>query len=366
MTTALAKPRAIKSTDRADLKMRQIAARLANEMLLTLEKAAAHNEKTAKYPVPRNSAEAQLASRMGKLSPRQQRKLAQGLMKRAEANAATRAEMYGDLAKIDLNSSRAIAELVKAVPVAASQKMSVGEVDAFRNRLGGDLKPVAATPAFSKLDLRLHKVVCADDTDLFLEFEGKDEILLDVIATAANGDSTVAPRTDLGQFKDGQNRVFATPKTLATFDLTGSQPPIAMLATIVMTEKDFGDSSQFINLILEQLEVLVKDRVDDFITEQLGGSSGSGKTGVTARALNIPPVLLPIITTLIAMAVEKIFDAIAQIFGDEIFQPQILPIAIASLTEPFPDGNSDSAEETIEFEGFKGLYKIIVDWRVRL
>jgi hypothetical protein len=364
MTTALAQPRAIKSTDRADLKMRQIAARLANEMLLTLEKAAAHNERTAKYPVPRNSAEAQLASRMGKLSPRQQRKLSRGLMKRVEANAATRAEMYGDLARVDLNSGRAIAELVKTVPIAASQKMRVGEVDAFRNRLGGDLKPVAATPAFSKLDLRLHKVVCTDDTDLVLEFEGKDEILLDVIATAANGDSTVAPRTDLGQFKDGQNRVFATPKTLATFDLSGVQPPVALLATVIMTEKDFGDSSQFINLILEQLETLVKDRVDDFITEQLGGTAG--KTGTTARALNIPPVLIPVITTLIAMAVEKVFDAIAQIFGDEIFPPQILPIAIPSLTEPFPDGNTDSAEETIEFEGFKGLYKIVVDWRVRL
>jgi len=333
----------------ADPKLRKVFARVARELKLSIEKVAAHHANPNAFPLPPdpNSAERILAARFSALPQSFQDRAGAVTLERLNVPVAARQRRFGDLAAVNLKSGVAIGAQVRDLPQPADLKFTQEQWAA----IVGPILTATTRPSLTKLELRLHKVRCVDETGgWFGEKVGNDEIDLGGTAVDETGDTHTITKFRVGSnFDDGEQVVYAPPRQFTLFDLSeGTAYPKSYFVTLVLAEADMGGLSDFLNNLLAK----VREKVTAALIAAFGGlGSSGGPVGA-------------IIGAGVGYVVGKVFDWLARVWSDDIFKPVTASVNIASLNAQWPGGRTDSPEVIATFSGHDGKYEVTYDWRM--
>lgn len=348
-------------TDLADPKLRGIAMRIVKEMELAVQKTVAHKAEPANFPLPQdpNSVEQIVQSRFQKLHPAQQQLAVAKILPLVKANNAIRSKAFGNLAHVDLRSAIPVAKQAADLPFPEELKMSLATLQKIADVHGQVVQTnpggVVVQPTTDKLELRIHKVRCVDETgkdfNPFGDEPGSDEISLGGTTVDESGDTEKVVEFKVGDFDDGDVKNFSPPRRFTSFDLReGTDFPKSYFVTFVLAEKDFGDGlGDFLNRLLEQ----VKQKVIAALAAVVGGTIGASGGPIGAA-----------IGTVVGFVVGKVFEFFKSVFADDIFPPKTVSVAIPSLAHRFAGGQTDSLDVTTRFVGHDGTYDITYDWRM--
>jgi hypothetical protein len=326
-------------------KVRAIAMRVARQAELGFEKVAAHHAEPARFPLPTQagSLEQILAIRFDKLPESTKKVAGARATARLKASAANRQRRFKDLASINL--AKPIEAQVKALPFPAELKFSSDELRALTTMDGQSATAAAAaTPTTNRLELRIHKVRCVDETGSgFLGELGDDEIDLGGTTVDQSGITRKIPAFRVGSsFDDGEEVSFSPPRRFALFDLNqGKTFPKSYFATLVLAEIDMGGLPDFVNKLYDWIKAKVTEEVT-----KAGGPIG---------------IILPLVVAYVA---DLVFDYFGKLWGDDVFEPGTVSVRIPSLTARWAGGATDGPEQTLTFKGHGGTYQIVYDWRL--
>jgi hypothetical protein len=358
-----------------DPKLLKVITRVTREMELSIEKVAANHAKPTEFPLPDkpNSTEQILAARFKAYPQEFKTRAGAKAMGRINAPAAARKEQLGDLASVNLKARVAIGDQVRAMPMPEALKLkgsdlkkitkahvgvaaAAGADVALAGAGVGAILPGVIGPTvpkkLTKLEMRIHRVKCVDETGSgpFGNI-GNDEIDLGGSAVDETGDVHAIAKFRVGSnFDSGEAIDFTPPRSFTTFDLReGTAFPKSYFVTLVLAEIDNGGLSSFITKLVQK----VKEKVKDALIKVLGdlvGTSG-GPVGI-------------LIGIVAGEVVNRVFDFLGRLWGDDIFPPVMTSVSIASLTARWPGGKTDSPEGVATFKGHGGHYRVAYDWRM--
>src|SRR5262249_46693998 len=151
---------------------------------------------------------------------------------RLNAPADIRAARFGDLIAIDLTKPTAIEAQADALPFPPALKLPSDYLQNLTSRPVENLVASGgpAEPTTTKLELRIHKVKCLDETDGFLGTEaGADEIAMGGTEVDETGDTRkIAPFDVLNAvdgngkaisaFNDNDEKVYSPPSRFTAFN----------------------------------------------------------------------------------------------------------------------------------------------------
>lgn len=349
----------------AHRKLRKLALRVVDELRLAAEKAVAHHEDPQKYPLPQdpNSAEQIFLHRFRELRPEIRQTAAAKTMSFVKASQAVRRKHYGNLANVDLKSPIAIESQVAALPFPEKFKLSVTDLKGLS--LHGDILPasdmlpivgtsrirntLSVLPgSISKLECRIHRVYCADETGVPWQGGelGKDEIYVGGTTIGPSGDTSPVKEFKVRDFNDGDiMQYYPLPRLFATFNLLDSaQWPKSYFVIFVLTEKDQGGLAGFLNGLADKARDQVKAKLIEI---------GTVEGGVVGAAIGVA----------LGIVVDKIFSWLKRTWEDDIFQPINASVELPSLDSRFA-GNTDSPEEIVRFQGHNATYYLTYDWQL--
>jgi hypothetical protein len=342
----------------ADPKLRKLLLRVVREMELSIERVGANHAKPNEFPLPAdlNSTEHILAARFKSLPATVKDRAGSKALESLNASPEARLKRFGDLAKVDLKTNTSVGSQVKRLPLPSGLSFTMEELTAgVTNGVTGGVSALAVNPVpapgskATKLELRLHKVKCVDETGS-TSF-GSDEIDLGGSAVDETGDTHAIAKFRVGSdFDSGEQVTFSPPRQFTRFALTeGTKFPKSYFVTMVLAEIDHGGFPDFLSKLL----VKVKEKVTTLLKEVVGGVIGAsgGPIGV---AIGIA----------VGFVVGKIFDLIGRIWGDDVFPPKTVKVSIPSLNARWPGGKSDSPEGIATFIGHGGKYEVTYDWRM--
>jgi hypothetical protein len=338
-------------TELADPKLRAVAQRVYLTLRLAGEKAVAAHAEPTKYPLGAdpNSAERLFLARFQELPAARQQAAVAKIMTSVKAPQAQRAATYGDLAQVNLSAATVVAAQVQALPFPAALKFSASHLSDLVSLGDGILHDTGLVPqqTHDKLEFRIHKVKCADETDGLLGTEfGEDDIRLGGTAVDESGDTHKIPAFKVGDFDDGDVKTYSPAKRFTSFNLhEGTTFPKSYCVTLVLAEKDWGGVGAFIDKLYEK----VKAKVIEYITKALEGTVGS---------------TIPGLGIIVAWVLRRLVDWIKEWFEDDIFKPVTLVCKVGSLNGTFAGGAISSADRITTFRGHGGKYEVTYDWRL--
>lgn len=340
--------------DVADPALRAIAVRVAREIELGMEKVAASDTEPAKFRLASraDSLERILHGRFAALPQVTRKSASMKAIARIAAPIAVREARFGDLARIDLSRDVGVDEQAAALPLPASLKISKAQFKSMATRLEKDATPGLITQATTdKLEFRIHKVKCLDETNGFLGSEsGDDEIDLGGTTVDESGDTLkVTPFRVGSSFDDGEQKAYSPPRRFTWFNLNeGTAFPKSYFVTLVLAEVDMGGLPVFI----DQLMTWVKTKVTAALAAAIGGAIGASGGPIGA-----------IIGAAVGAIVGYVFDLLKSIWEDDVFRPVTLRVNIPSLNARW-SGKTDSPEGVVTFSGHGGKYQVVYDWRL--
>lgn len=338
-------------TDIPHAKVKAVAERVVQEVLLAADKVAAHHAEPAKYPLPadKKATEYLVAQRFDSLPEDKKKRAAEAVVADLKGGAA-RAKRLGDLARVDLHSPASVGAQIQRMPFPDRLKFPADEL----KKLPASLLPeesaprpeaAAAVPALHKLELRIHRVKCVDETSEL----GSDEIYLAGTSVDESGDALKIAQFKVRSFDDGDVKTYVPPRQFHWFNLNeGTKYPKSYFVTLVLAEVDFGGLADYVNKLLD----LIRSKVTAYLAAAIGGAIGAsgGPIGI-------------LIGMAVGAAVGWIFDQLKGLFADEVFKPVTVSAVIPSLTSRWA-GKADSAEQTVDYRGFGGHYQVTYDWRM--
>jgi hypothetical protein len=343
-------------TEPTDPKVRAALKRTVRELELAIEKVAANHADPAAFPMPAaaGSTERILARQFGRLPVPIRDAAGTAVALRVGASALRQKKRLGDLAGVDLRKPEAVEEQVASMPFPEALVLRPAEAEALVAAVPGveaaAEAEAAAIPKTTKIELRLHKVRCDDETNGFLGSEAfSDEIDLGATTVDESGDTGKVSPFRVASFDDGEVKVFNPPRRLTFFNLTeGKTFPKGYVAVLALAEIDSGGFNDF----LRQLTEKVRERVTAALTAALGAAIGAsgGPVGV-------------LIGLAVGWVVGKVFDLISNIWKDDLFTPIPVRVSVSSLTARWA-GRTDSPQRTVTFKGHGGQYTVTYDWRV--
>ncbi|MEV0225986.1 hypothetical protein [Streptomyces sp. NPDC050704] len=337
-------------TDVPHAKVRAVTERVVQELALAADKVAAHHAEPAKYPLPadRTAAEHLIARRFHSL-PDDKKKRAAAAVVADLGTGPVRAKRLGDLARVDLRSPASVDAQVKRLGFPERLRFPAYELRRLpASLLSAEPAPraLAAVPtALHKLELRIRKVKCLDETAEW----GSDEIHLAGSGVDASGDTLEIGRFRVRSFDDGDVKVYDPPRPFHWFYLTeGIAYPKSYFVTLVLAELDWGGLAEYVNALTD----LVRKRVVDRLGAAIGGAIGAsgGPVGV-------------LIGMAVGAAVGRLFDRLKGLFGDDVFRPVTVGAVIPALTGRW-SGRPMTAPAVADFRGFGGHYQLTYDWRM--
>lgn len=342
-------------TELNDPKLQKIALRIVREAELAIEKVAANHKQAAKFPVSISKAsfEGILKTRFAKLPQVKKDNASAKAQSAINLPAATRKKRLGDLSGIDLSVETAVDVQAKSIALPASLKFSATEIASIfpAGTLALPISTGIAAPVTNKLELRIHKVRCVDETGGWLAEHGNDdEIDLGGTTVDETGDTKKVTKFRVGSsFDDGEEKSYSPPRRFTFFNLTeGTAFPKYYYVTLVLAESDMGDLPDFLSTLLD----LIKQKVKEKLIE------------AGAQVDTSIPAIGAIIGAAIGYIVDRVFDYLRMIWEDEVFQPITVFVKIPSLTTRWPVGRTDSPEQTVVFKGHGGEYRLTYDWRL--
>lgn len=343
-------------TELADPKIKAIAKRALRELQIEAEKAVAHHAEPANYSLPRDpkSNEQLFLSRFKQLNQTKQQAAVVKAMASVKASEAERKNFYGDLAAVDLRTNIAVEEQARKLALPANLKFPMSHLTNLSQLQSQVLTPhpiKGLTPqqTTDKLELRIHKVKCLDETNP--EFFGDDEIALGGISVDETGDTKKIPQfTVSNSFDDGEQKVYSPPKRFTYFNLReGATFPKSYCVTLVLAEIDMGGFGDFLSNVW--------DKVSKKVLELISSAVGTAVNTVVAGLGNIVGVA-------VAWVVDKFIDWLIGLFGDDVFKPYTVCVNIPSLKARWPGNKTDSPEGVITYKGYGGSYQVVFDWRL--
>jgi hypothetical protein len=347
--------------DLADAKMRKAMMRLVKEMEIAVEKTVAHASEPANFPLPDDphSVERILSARFSELKPAQQQFAKAKMLERAKASKQARTKIVGDLAQVDLRSKSPIAEQVDRLAFPSELKTTLQSIKNLTEVHGQILnaQPAGLAPqqTLDKLEFRIHRVKCVDETgkdfNPFGDEPGSDEISLAGTTVDESGDTKQVSQFKVGDFDDGDVKTFSPPRRFTFFNLReGTEFPKSYFTTLVLAEKDqSGGLAEFVSKLFDK----VKERVTAYLAAILGAEIGASGGPIGA-----------LIGAAVGFVVAKAFEFIKAAFADDIFPPKTISVAIKSFTQRFAGGRTDSPEVVTRFQGHNGTYDVTSDWRL--
>lgn len=340
-----------------DPKVRKIAMRVAKTFYLAAEKAVAHSVDASAYPMPSNpnAPEQIFASRFKELPQLKKSAAISRVMSFIKGPKENRVRLYGDLAQIDLGVDTEIRQQVKALPFPQKLRFPKTHLETLIHPISNVLYSGGVPQSLiinDKLECRIHKVVCVDETNSFWEPEwiGSDEILLGGSSIDATGVTKKIEAFDVGSFDDGSVKEYPARKTFTIFNLlAGTEWPKSYFVIFALAEEDMGGFSNFLNALVDS----VRDEVVTALSTAIGSAIGASGGPIGA-----------IIGAAVGFAVGKIIEWLKSWWSDEVFDPVTVALQIPSLEYRWNEGSPVSPEEVIEFRGHNGHYQLTYDWRL--
>lgn len=363
--------------DIADPKLKAIGKRVLRSLQLEIEKAVANRAAPNVYPIPTAPSSAVatdpsiaspdvFAAWFDRMTVEKRNASSVRVMGSVSSPERLRATAYGDLARVDLKSATPVFDQVMALPLPEEVKTTVDYLKSL-TRINGQIMTQTPLPpsgddtqetpqqsftALNKLELRVLKVACLDETDP--EFLGDDEISMGGTTVDQSGITRkVSAFLVRDDFDTGESKVYSPAKRFTSFDLTagGNTFPKAYFVTLVMAETDMGGLGDFLNALWNK----TKGQVLAMITAAVGAAIGSV----------IPvPILGTIVGAVAGWVVGTVISYLIGLFGDDVFKPVTLSVTIPSLTHRFAGGLTDSPNSVVTFQGYGGKYSATVDWNM--
>lgn len=337
-------------TEIRDPKLRVVARNVRAMCELAMARVAAHHASPGAITLPTRGLESAFAERFATL-PADVRRRAAERATALLASSGDRVGRFGPAGGASLRSPLPIAEQVRTRLVPAN----LGLTAAYLAELGvADDPPTAAAAGFrplvtlDKLELRLHRVRCVDETN---PETGGDEILLGGTSVSAAGKTTLHKAfTTHDDFDDGEVKNYNPPRSLATYSLVENTPwPKTFFFTMVLAEEDNGGFPKF----LEKLWNEVKGEVETAIIAAVGGVVGSiaGPLGTAIGAA-------------VGWAVAEIWRLFKSWWEDDTFEPRTISLRLPAIGTRWANGATDSPEGVLRFQGHGGTYDVTYDWRI--
>jgi hypothetical protein len=333
-----------------DPKLRKVLLPVVRQVELAALRVAAHHHQPAGFALPKSpgSLERVLDARFQALPAAKKSSAATKALVQLTRPKKALAGRFGALADADLASDEPIDALAAAAGVAPAVRMTLDEM---LKAVGAPAKATAtrATP-LDKLELRLHKVHCVDETGGWPEV-GADEIYLGGTEVDEDGATRkIAPFKVRNFGDDGDTKTYDPPRRMTWFNLReGNVFPKSYFMTFVLAEVDMGGLPEFI----DKLWTVVKAKVIAAITAAIGGAIGS-----TAGPLGT------VIGIAVGWAVGKAYEWFKTVWEDDVFPPAVARIDIPTLTHRFPGGSTNSRDAVAVFSGHNGKYELTYDWRM--
>ena len=336
--------------DITDPKVRKVLQPIIQQAQLGAEKVAAHHHQPKGFLMPKDpkTLEGILQTRFAELPEQVKSKAANNALASLAQPASARASRVGELAKVNLASAEPIEAQMKRI---AFPKVKL-TIDELAKAVHAEAKVAAiAAKAYKQVELRLHRVRCADETNGWFGSEaGSDEISLGGSEVDESGDTYKIKPFKVASFDDGDVKTYAPPRRFCFFNLgEGTKFPKSYFVTFVLAEVDMGGLPEFI----DKLYNWVKEKVITALTAALGAAIGASGGPVGA-----------IIGAIVGWAVGKVYEIFKAIWQDEVFPPKTVRLDVPSATHRFPGGAIDSTEQTVEFKGHGGTYELRYDWRL--
>lgn len=382
---------------------RAVLLQVTGALRLAADRAAAHLDDPARYPLPADAAALERVV-LGKLQgqPQAVRQSAAAMARtRLQAPQPQRESDYGIYAALNIATARSTLDLARAMPLPAPLQASASRAGLHalvqplpltergkqrRPRRPGPLQRAPAEVP-RKVELVLHSVSVGKTT----EERGRDEIA--VAASAFDmynrAEASLAP-VNAGKFRDPKNGqrdsfAFDPPRQVASFDIQ----PDALFGTsyegtIYLAEQDFGGFNSFITqhralsgAEMRQAQllfgtVLAGSLLGIPVGAALGGlgAAPSGPAGIVT-GLVAGAGLGAVLGGLVG-AVAALVEVLGLYFGglvlnwvrDDVFAPQ--PVGVALDEEGRIAGSLSSGRQSAVFTGFGATYNVSYEWRVRL
>ncbi|MBL7809122.1 MAG: hypothetical protein JNN28_14980 [Saprospiraceae bacterium] len=336
-----------------DPKLQQIAKRVFHTFRLANEKSIAHHNDPAKFPMPADtdSLEHMFLKRLRQLRPERQQMAALRVMPMVNASEDSRKKMYKDLSAVNLRAADPIGKQFSKLALPANLKIKLD--DLLKTPYAGGIVPSESTvqlpagptsqTAMKKLELRIRRVKCVDETSSYWEWAGDDEIYLGGTTVDAVGETKKVNAFKVGDFNDGTEKKYNPLKSFCLFDLAkGAKWPKSHFVTLVLIEKDSGGAADFLDTLLKK----VKEKVTDYLKDL---TDGYGEIGEAIGAI-------------VAKVLEWIWDFIS-FWDDDIFPPKTVTISIPSQKVRF-NGKTETGERIAKFKGHDGQYAVYYDWHL--
>jgi len=342
-------------TELEDPKLRAVAKRVFLTVRLAAEKAVAHHAEPNNFSIAADpeSLEQIFLSRFKELRVEKQQAAKAKVISFVKAPPVSRTGVYGDLSSVDLRSATDVEAQVKALAFPANLKFPINHLNSL-STLHGNILPVIPgglipQQTTNKLELRIHKVKCIDETGGWPEW-GDDEIYLGGTTVDETGDTKKVSKFHVKDFaKDGDVKNYAPPKQFTWFSLLGGTTwPKSYFVTLVLAEVDMGGLADFLNKLLEK----VKEQV--VIALVAAGADIGASVGIVGA----------VIGAVVGWVVGMVFEWLKSWWSDDIFKPVTVSISIPSLNARWAGGQTDSPEGWIKWWGHGGTYKLWYDWRL--
>jgi hypothetical protein len=410
-------------TELSNVQIQSIGKRVYNAVVLAAEKAVGHLSDPRKFPMPtdKGSLENILLDRLRSRPSYQQERAKAHFSKLLSANSRQRTRLLGELGQINLRTQEPIIDQVQRLPSAVklseadvlnlpphgpiftSHTMSVAvdadldhlaplksrEVSQVNNLLqenklrklqellkevefpekGSQSLGLDFIKPWSKLQLRIHKTKCIDETDGFLGSEaGDDEIRLSGYLIDPTGEMKKANFLNLGDsFDDGEVVSYAPPKIFdvhniekETIKINGKMVeigwPRSYYATLILAEQDNGGFPEFLNNVLNAIKGWVKSEVVTAVAAAIGTGAGGTIGGPLGAAIGA------IVGALIGWLIGSLIDFFKAIWEDDVFSA----VTVAqTLAVPMPTwGKANSPQGYVWWKGHGGHYKVWYDWEM--
>ncbi len=358
----------------ANPELRELADRVFRTLRVAADKAVAHAAAPDSFPMPAdpNSLEQLFLARFQKLQAAKQQAAIKEILPIVTGSAAGRAEHYGDLAGVDLNSAVAVHDQVHALALPETLQETLAHIEHINFQIPHppeiDVEGLGIQQTKDVLQLRIRKVTCIDETDAFLGSEaGEDEIYLGGTTLDNRAEVLKVDAFKVGDFDEDDNPVvvFSPPRVFAQFDLrkeitmdlAASSWPKVYAGTFLLAEVDEGGLPDE----LQKLYEAVKGEVISYLTTVLGVSIGS-LIG-TAAFPGLGTVIGALVGAAVGWAVGKVWELFKSWWEDDLFTPCSVTCTIGSFDSTF-SGQSFCPPRSFDRVGHGGEYQVEYDWLV--
>lgn len=350
----------------ADVELEPALRPLAEQALAVFElaakKAIAHDQAPKQYPLPKGGGHPEqiLAARLRQRPADKRKRAAQQVMPTISGGRVP--------AVLPGLATRPAIDLRTPVPI-SDQIAGVAPKLGLKPEALADARPVAAAAAaatvlpYTRVELRLRKVVCVDETREL----GSDEFDLAGVTIDASGDTGKLARFRVSSdFDSGEKVVYTPPKTLAVYRFSADKTitidgvtknvgwPRYNHFTFLPAEIDNGGFPDFAAQLYEKAKVIVTAYVAKAVGSALGGAVGA--------------VIGAIVGKVTAWVMDKLFGLLVRWWEDDMFIPLTSKVKVHSPTADLNGkvgGPAVTSQRMFWWKQHGGHYEIHFEWALR-